>query len=310
MLSLAPFEIPPYLLDICKDHPAVVTAIAGADHPLALESAKLAAELGLITPVLVGDRDIIIAIAKTLNWDISGYRIVHAPGEDKIPAAAVALARNDEVAALMKGQVHTDALLAAVVDRESGLRTDRRLSHTFHMTVPGSPRVLMITDGAVNVAPNIGAKLHITQNAVDLAHALGIERPRVALLSGTESVIDSMPSSVEAATVVSRANNGEITGALVDGPFAFDNAISPDAARLKGVDSPVAGQAEILVVPNIETGNALFKMMTYFKSATAAGIVMGATVPIMLTSRADPPEARVAAAALAAIVAAQNNTKP
>ncbi|NQV98274.1 MAG: bifunctional enoyl-CoA hydratase/phosphate acetyltransferase [Rhodospirillales bacterium] len=303
MLSEKPYEVPPYLLRKCKGKPPVRTAVAGADHPVAMESARQAVSLGLIEPVFVGDQSSVLALAASMGWDISGYRIVHAPGDAKAPAAAVALARGHEVAALMKGQVHTDALMAAVVNRASGLRTSRRLSHIFHMTVPGRERVLMITDGAVNIHPHTDAKLHITQNAVDLAHALGNTNPKVALLSGTESLIDAMPSSTDAAEVVRRANNGEVTGATIDGPFAFDNAISPAAARLKGVDSPVAGYADILVVPNIETGNGLFKMMAYFMSATAAGIVMGAQVPIMLTSRADPPEARVASAALAAIVA-------
>ena len=303
LLSQKPFETPPYLLEKCKQRPAVKTAIAGADHPVALESTRQAVHHGLIDPVLVGDKAIINSVAKGLGWDISNYRIIHAPGDDKAPAAAVALARGNEVAALMKGQVHTDALMGAVIDRNLGLRTGRRLSHIFHMTIPEHDRVLMITDGAVNVVPNTDTLIHITQNAVDLAHALGNSNPKVALLSGTESIIKSIPSSINANEVVKRANNGEITGATIDGPFAFDNAISPDAAKLKGVDSPVAGYADILVVPNIETGNGLFKMMVYFMSATAAGIVMGAKVPIMLTSRADPAEARVASAALAAIVA-------
>ncbi len=306
MLSQKPYQIPPYLLHKCAGQDAVTTAVAGADHPVAMESARQAVEHDLISPVFVGDQAIIQSIADDMAWDISKFRIVHAPGEDKSPAAAVALARGKEVAALMKGQVHTDALMGAVVKRETGLRTGRRLSHIFHMTIPDRDRVLMITDGAVNVSPNVDTKIHIIQNSVDLAHALGNELPKVALLSGTESVITAMPSSVDAAEAVKRANNNEIDGAIVDGPFAFDNAISPEAAQLKGVDSPVAGKADILVVPNIETGNGLFKMMAYFMSATAAGIVMGAQVPIMLTSRADPPEARVASAALAALVANQS----
>lgn len=306
MLSKKPYEIPPYLLQKCADQPAVRTAVVGADHPVAMESTLQAVNHGLIVPVFVGNEETIQAIASSMDWDISDYRIVHAPGEDKAPSTGVALAKGHEVAALMKGQVHTDALMGAVVKRETGLRTDRRLSHIFHMTIPERERVLMITDGAVNVLPNTDTKIHITQNAVDLAHVLGNNQPKVAMLSGTESVIDAMPSSIGAAETVKRANNGEITGAIVDGPFAFDNAVSPQAAKLKGVDSPVAGYADILVVPNIETGNGLFKMMAYFMSATAAGIVMGAQVPIMLTSRADPPEARVASAALAALVANQS----
>jgi len=309
MLSSVPFEIPDYLLDHVRDIDTVRMAVAGADNPLALESARQAAESGLIDPVLVGDAETIRAIAKEAGWDISKYQIVDAAGEDKAPAAAVALARAGEVETLMKGHVHTDSLMKAVVSRDAGLRTGRRLSHVFHMTVPKSDRVLLITDGAVNVAPDVATKIDIINNAVALSHALGKSNPHVAMLSGTESVINSMPSSVEAAEVVKRANAGEVTGAIVDGPFAFDNAISPQAAIMKGITSPVAGNADVLVVPNIETGNGLFKMMVYFMSGLAAGVVMGAKVPIVLTSRADPPEARFAAAAIAAI-AARSSDQP
>ena len=309
MLSSVPFEIPDYLLDHVRDIDTVRMAVAGADNPLALESARQAAESGLIDPVLVGDAETIRAIAKKAGWDISKYQIVDAAGEDKAPAAAVALARAGEVETLMKGHVHTDSLMKAVVSRDAGLRTGRRLSHVFHMTVPKSDRVLLITDGAVNVAPDVATKIDIINNAVALSHALGKSNPHVAMLSGTESVINSMPSSVEAAEVVKRANAGEVTGAIVDGPFAFDNAISPQAAIMKGITSPVAGNADVLVVPNIETGNGLFKMMVYFMSGLAAGVVMGAKVPIVLTSRADPPEARFAAAAIAAI-AARSSDQP
>ena len=273
MLSTAPYEVPQYLLDRARGLPRVPMAIAGADNMVVMESARQATDAGLITPVLVGDRDEIESLAETMAWDISGFRIVETGEEDEAAAArmAVTLARDGEVQALMKGHVHTDALMAAVVARETGLRTGRRLSHVFHMTVPGSDRVLMITDGAVNVAPNENTLMDIVNNAVGLAHALGNAEPKV---------------------IVERARAGEVLGAIVDGPFAFDNAISPEAAKLKGIDSPVAGNADILVVPNIETGNGLFKMMVYFMSGLAAGVVLGAKVPIVLTSRADPPEAR------------------
>jgi phosphate acetyltransferase len=309
VLSKTPYEIPPYLRDLCKDVTPVLTAVAGADHVVALESARQATEERLITPVLIGDGDKIRQLARDVDWNLSGIRVIDAPGEDNAPASAVALARAGEVGAIMKGHIHTDALMSAVVNRDTGLRTDRRLSHIFHMTIPGDDRVLMITDGAVNVAPDVKTKIDIVKNAVDLAHALGNATPKVAMLSGTESILPAMPSSGEAAEVVRIAAGGEIKNALIDGPFAFDNAISPDAARLKGVTSPVAGYADILAVPNIETGNGLFKMMVYFMSATAAGIVMGAKVPVMLTSRADPPQARVASAALAALVAAHQANK-
>jgi len=306
MLSEIPFEVPPYLLDRIEGMDRVRMAIAGADHPIALKSARQGADAGLIDPVLVGDADIIRAAARDIDWDITSFAIVDAIGEEKAPAAAVALAKSGEVTSLMKGHLHTDALMKAVVNREHGLRTARRLSHIFHMTVPGNDRVLMITDGAVNVQPDTDTKIDITNNAVEVAHALGNPKPKVAMLSGTESVLPAMPSSVDAAKVVKRANAGEVKNAIVDGPFAFDNALSTDAAALKGMDGPVAGQADILVVPNIETGNSLFKMMVYFMSGLAAGVVMGAAVPIVLTSRADPPEARFAATAIAAIVATTN----
>ncbi|MEQ9682308.1 MAG: bifunctional enoyl-CoA hydratase/phosphate acetyltransferase [Rhodospirillales bacterium] len=253
MLSTAPFEVPQYLLDRAKGLDRVPMAVAGSDNMVVMESARQATEAGLITPVLVGDRGEIESLAETMGWDISAYRIVDTGGEDESAAAraAVTLARDGEVKALMKGHVHTDALMAAVVARETGLRTGRRLSHVFHMTVPGSDRVLMITDGAVNVAPNENTLMDIVNNAVGLAHALGNAAPKVAILSGTESALPAMPSSMTAKAIVERARAGEVSGAVVDGPFAFDNAVSPEAARFKGIDSPVAGNDDILVVPNI-----------------------------------------------------------
>ena len=306
MLSDKPFEVPPYLLDRIEGTDRVRMAIAGADHPIALESARQGADAGIIEPVLVGDADVIRAAARDIDWDVDAYAIVDAVGEERAPAAAVALAKSGEVSSLMKGHLHTDTLMKAVVNREHGLRTARRLSHVFHMTIPDNDRVLMITDGAVNVQPDLDTKIDIINNAVEMAHTLGNPNPKVALLSGTESVLPAMPSSVDAAKAVKRANAGEVKNATVDGPFAFDNALSPEAAALKGMDSPVAGQADIVVVPNIETGNSLFKMMVYFLSGLAAGVVLGAAVPIVLTSRADPPEARFAATAIAAMVADAN----
>ncbi len=305
MLSTVPFEVPAHLMDKARGAPRLTMAVAGAGHPVAMESARRAAEAGLVEPVLVGDADAIRAIARDMGWNIGGVRIVAAGDESKAAETAAMLAGGGEVASLMKGHVHTDALMRAVLSRAAGLRTGRRISHIFHMTVPGRDRVMHITDAAINVQPGIDDKLDIVLNAVDVAHALGTAKPRVAVLSGAETVNAAMPSSVEAAEVVKRANNGAVQGALVDGPLSFDNAVSPEAAAIKGVDSPVAGRADILVVPNLESGNFLYKQMVYFMSATAAGIVIGARVPIVLTSRADPPEARLAAAALAAIVAAE-----
>ena len=304
MLSELSFEVPPYLLDKARGLGPIPMAVAGAGHPLVMESARSAADSGLIDPILVGDAEAIGTIAADMAWDLSEFRIVAAVGEDGACRTAAALASGKEAAALMKGHVHTDAIMRAVLKRDAGLRTGRRASHVFHMTIPGQSRLLFITDAALNVAPDAGAKIDIIQNAVAAAHALGNPIPKVALLSASETASESLPSSTDAAEVVRRAHDGAITGAVVDGPLAFDGAVSGEAAELKGIEGPVAGRADILVVPNIEMGNGLVKMMVYFMSGLAAGVVMGARVPIVLTSRADPPQARLAAAAIAAIVAA------
>jgi phosphotransacetylase len=303
MLSDKPYEVPPYLLEKVRGRARVRTAVAGADSALALESAQAATEAGVIEPVLAGDRESIADLARSAGWDISPFELIDTNGEAGAAAAAVRTVREGRAAMLMKGQVHTDTLMRAVIDREEGLRTGKRLSHIFHMTVPGSDRVLHITDAAVNVAPDANTMMHIIANAVELAQRLGTTEPRVAVLSATETASDAMPSSRLAETVVARARAGEVSGAQISGPFAFDNAVAPQAAALKGIDDPVAGKADILVVPNIETGNGLFKMMVWFMGATAAGVVMGARVPIVLTSRADPPEARLSAAIVAALIA-------
>lgn len=305
MLSTEPFEVPEYLLELARELPPITVAVAGADHPIALESVRRAAETGAIEPVLIGDADTIRQLAGDAGWNLGDTRIISEPDEDKKADVAAALAKGGEVAVIMKGHVHTDALMRAVLRRDAGLRTDRRTSHVFHMTVPGREGVLHVTDAVVNIQPDSGEMLDIINNAVELAHALGNAEPHIALLSGAEVVNPSMPSSVQAAEVAARAADGEVRGAVVDGPFGLDNAISLEAAQLKGIDSPVAGNADILVVPNIEAGNILFKQMVYFMSATAAGVVMGTKVPIVLTSRADPPEARLAATFIAAIVAAK-----
>lgn len=303
MLSSTPIECPQYLLDKARLLAPAPTAIVNAGAQLPMESAKEAFEKGLIEPVLVGDISIINAIAKTLAWDISELRVVAADGEVAAAQTSVALARGGEVSSLMKGNLHTDNLLRAVINRDTGLRTGTRLSHVFHMTLPGSDAAICITDAAINVLPPVGVKLDIARNVTALMHALGNKAPKIAVLSATEVPTESVPSSMEAAEVVKEAQNGAIPGAIVDGPFAFDNAVSSEAAKIKGINSPVAGCADVLLVPNIEAGNVLFKQMVYFMSAAAAGIVMGAKVPIVLTSRADPVAARLASAALASIVA-------
>jgi len=308
MLSDAPFEVPPYLLEKAKQLPRCPMAIAGADNEVVLASVRQATEAGIITPVLIGDADIIHSLSDVIGLKTDDLEIVDLTGEEAVSGAAVSLAASNSVKGIMKGHVHTDALMRAAVNRDTGLRTGRRISHVFHMTIPGRDKVLLITDGAVNVAPNVDTRMDIIRNAIDVAHALGNPEPKVAVLSGAEVVNPSMPSSVEGAEIIDRARKGEIDGCLIDGPFAFDLAVSPEAAKIKGINSPVAGQADIVVVPNIEMGNGLFKMMVYFMSGLAAGIVMGAKVPIVLTSRADPPEARFAATIIAAIIAHGDST--
>ncbi|MFK8031871.1 MAG: bifunctional enoyl-CoA hydratase/phosphate acetyltransferase [Gammaproteobacteria bacterium] len=304
MLSTDPVEVPKALLAQAQSKPAVVAAVANAGSEIVMESAQAASAKGLMTPVLVGDPDAIKRKAKDLRWDLNDVRIERVSGEQQAAECAVALARNDEVSAIIKGDVHTDVLLRAVLNREFGLRTPSLLSHVFHMTVPGSDRPLCITDAVLNVDPTLEQKQHILDNAVSLLHALGNSCPRIALLSATETPTEAMPSSLEAAQLCERAFQKKRADALIDGPLAFDLAVSTQAARTKHVDGGVAGQADVILVPNIETGNALFKMMVYFRSAAAAGIVLGAKVPVMLTSRADPLAARVASAALTSVYAA------
>lgn len=306
MLSTVPIECPEFLLSKAKGFPATSTAIVNACSLTALQSAKLAYDQNLIQPVLVGDPALMNEAAADLKWDISEIRQVSSNSELESAQIAVSLARAGEVASLMKGDIHTDQLLKAVIDRRQGLLTGTRPSHVFHMTIPGSKKSLCITDAVINVQPSIKAKLDITRNVVRLMHALGNSNPKVAVLSATEVATPSIPSSMEAAELVRAVKSGAVSGAQVDGPFAFDNAVSSVAAKLKGIHSEVAGNADVLLVPNIETGNALFKMMVYFMSAAAAGVVLGARVPIILTSRADPPAARLAAAAVASVSANAN----
>lgn len=309
MLSTEPYQCPPELLEKARTSATISMAVVGAGDTLSLESARRATSAGLIEPCLVGAVEEIHAAARAIGWNIDDYRVIDAADENRAAETAAFLARDGEVDALMKGHVHTDALMRAVVNREAGLRTERRISHAFYMTVPNREGALVITDAAVNVSPGVDQKLDIIQNAVNMMHALGNREPKVALISATEQASRGVPSSMEAAEVVARAAAGEISGAIVAGPMALDNALSPQAAAIKGIDSPVAGAAEMLAVPNIETGNALFKAMVYLMSATAAGLVLGARVPIVLTSRADPPEARLASAALAAIVVAHEENQ-
>lgn len=302
-LCPTPVECPSSLLTRAAPLPRATTAVVNAGSPVVMRSVKMAVDENLITPVLVGNKGDIEAAAKEVSWDISGFRIVDAANAENAAQAAVAMARGSEVASLMKGNIHTDQLLKAVINKELGLRTGTRLSHVFHMSAPNSDAAICITDAVINVLPSVAIKLDIARNATKLMHAIGYQQPKIAVMSATEVATPAMPSSMEAADVVTAASAGEVEGALVGGPFAFDNAVSPAAAKLKKIDHPVAGNADVLLVPNIETGNALFKQMVYFMGAAAAGVVLGAKVPIVLTSRADPAAARLAATALASIYA-------
>jgi len=223
---------------------------------------------------------------------------------------AVLLAREGKVEALMKGSLHTDELMAAVTDRDSGLRTERRISHVFVLDIPSYPKPLMITDAAINIFPDLMAKRDICQNAIDLAHCLGIQQPKVAILSAVETVTTKIPSTLEAAALCKMAQRGQITGGLLDGPLAMDNAISEEAAHTKGIDSPVAGQADILLVPDLEAGNMLAKQLTFLAGAEAAGLVLGARLPVILTSRADSVRTRLASCAIAALYVASRRLSP
>jgi len=293
------------LLDAARDAPRVRTAVVHPVDAVSLLGAVEAARAGLIEPVLVGPEAKIRQAAEQANVDLSGYRLVPTPHSHAAADTAVALARAGEVQALMKGALHTDELMHAVVAKETGLRTGRRVSHVFAMDVPTYPRPLFITDAAVNIYPTLEDKRDIVQNAIDLAHALGIAAPRVAILSALETVYPKIASTLEAAALCKMADRGQITGGIVDGPMAFDLAVSEEAARTKGFVSPVAGRADILVVPDLEAGNMLAKQLEYLAGAQVAGIVLGARVPIMLTSRADGTLARLASCALAVLLARQ-----
>jgi len=297
------------LIKACDGIPPVVCAVVHpCDHDSLLGPIE-AARRNLITPVLVGPEAKIRGVAQAANVDLSPYRIVDAEHSHAAAEKAVAMARAGEVEALMKGSLHTDELLGAVVPSAAGLRTDRRISHVFLMDVPVYPRLLLVTDAAINITPGLKEKVHIVQNAIDLAHVLGINEPKVAILSAVETVNPDIPSTIDAASLCKMADRKQITGGLLDGPLAFDNAISEQAARIKKIDSPVAGKADILLVPDLEAGNMVAKQLQYFAGADAAGIVLGTRVPIVLTSRADSVRTRLASTAVMALVAHHTKLK-
>ncbi|AFM27801.1 bifunctional enoyl-CoA hydratase/phosphate acetyltransferase [Desulfomonile tiedjei] len=287
------------LIDHVKDWERIPTAVCHPCSKEALEGPINAAKTNLIDPILVGPETKIRALAESLNLEISPYRLVDALHSHDAAAKAVALCRSGEAEALMKGSLHTDELMGAVVPSATGLRTERRISHVFAMDVPTYPRPLFITDAAINIYPTLEDKVDILKNAIQLAHALNIPQPKVAILSAVETVNPKIPATIEAAALCKMADRGQIEGAIIDGPLAFDNAISKEAALIKGIHSPVAGEADILLAPDLEAGNMLAKQLAYLGRADSAGIVLGARVPIILTSRADSAEARLASCAVA-----------
>ncbi len=292
------------LIKAAQTQATIKVAVAHPCDDVSLEGAVEAARLRLIDPILVGPQERIRACAARAGLDISAMEIVNSEHSDDSAAKAVELVTAGRVEALMKGSLHTDELMAAVVSRQAGIRTARRISHCFIMDVPGHPDALIITDAAINIAPTLDDKVDIIQNAIDLAHAMGVAEVRVAILSAMETVTAKVPSTVEAAALCKMAERGQITGALLDGPLALDNAISPKAAAIKKITSPVAGRANVLVVPDLEAGNMLAKSLSFLAQADAAGIVLGARVPIILTSRANSLLTRLASCAVAVMVAA------
>lgn len=282
---------------------ALPTAVAYPCDESSLKGAVEAAQSGMLAPILVGPKKRILALAHSLKLDIGNFDIVDVSDSRAAAARAVELVRSGKAELVMKGSLHSDEILEAVTNKETGLRTGRRISHVFVMDVPNHPQTLFITDAAVNIAPDLMAKRDIVQNAIDLFAALGLGVPKVAILSAVETVTPAIPSTIEAAALCKMADRGQIRGGELDGPLAFDNAISPEAARIKGIDSRVAGEAQILVVPDLEAGNMLAKNLTFLSGADAAGIVLGAKVPIILTSRADNLRTRMASCAVATLLA-------
>jgi phosphate acetyltransferase len=289
-------------LDRCKSLPAITTAVCWPLSDVALRGATEAAEEGLIKPTLIGDEAAMRTLAAKIGVDISQYPILDADSEVKAAEISVSMCRSGSAQAMMKGSLHTDELMKVAMHRDTGLRTSRRITHVFVMDTPAYARTLLITDAAINIKPEFEDKIHIVQNAIDLAHALGIPEPKVALLSAVETVNPKIPSTMEAAALCKMADRGQITGGILDGPLAFDTAVSAHAAEIKHLQSPVTGQADILVVPDLESGNMLAKQLEYLGGAQLAGIVLGARVPVILTSRADSAETRLTSCAVACLL--------
>jgi phosphate acetyltransferase len=289
-------------LERCKGLPAITTAVVWPHSEVALKGAVEAAAEGLIAPTLIGDEAQMKALAARIGVDISPFPVLQADTESRAAELAVQMCRSGNAQAMMKGSLHTDELMKAAMNRDTGLRTSRRISHVFIMDTPAYARTLLITDAAINIAPELEDKVHIVQNAIDLAHALGIPEPKVALLSAIETVNPKIKSTLDAAALCKMADRGQITGGILDGPLAFDTAVSQKAAEIKKLVSPVVGQADILVVPDLESGNMLAKQLEYLGGAQMAGIVLGARVPTILTSRADSAETRLTSCAVAVLL--------
>ena len=291
------------LLAQCKGLHPIPTAVAHPCEETALEGAVEAADRGLITPILVGPIAKIREVARKHDVDLTRFELVDVPHSHAAADKAVELVRQGRAELLMKGSLHSDELLAAVVARDTGLRTGRRLSHVFLMDIPTYHKVLIVTDAAINIAPDLDTKADICQNAIDLAVALGVLRPKVAILAAVETVNSKMPATIDAACLCKMSERGQIRDGVLDGPLAFDNAISKEAAKIKGIESEVAGDPDILLAPDLEAGNILAKQLTFLANADSAGLVLGARVPIVLTSRSDSVRSRIASCAVAMRVA-------
>jgi phosphate acetyltransferase len=291
------------VLERCRRLEPVPTAVAHPCEESALAAALEAGAKGLITPILVGPAARIHEVARQSGIDLGNTRIVDAPHSQAAAAKAVELVRSGQAELLMKGSLHTDELLGAVVARGTGLRTGRRISHVFIMDIPTYHKVLIVTDAAITIAPTLEDKVDICQNAIDLAISLGLARPKVAILAAVETVTSKMPATIDAAALCKMSDRGQIIGGVLDGPLAFDNAISSEAAKTKGIRSEVAGDPDILIAPDLEAGNILAKQLTFLANADSAGVVLGARVPIILTSRADSVRSRIASCAVAVLAA-------
>jgi len=301
MLSNKKIICPENLLKIAKTKGPIKAVVVNAGKEVSIESTKQAVDEGLIDPIFIGDKSNMEKLAKDIQWDISKFEVLHEPLENNTALVAAKLASEGKVKIIIKGHIHTDILMKAVLKRDLNLIGKKRLSHIWHMTQEKNDKPFIITDGALNVLPKLETKMHILKNSIDFANRIGIKRPKVSVLSATEEVLESIPSSIHAKELTARAQREGID-ADVFGPMAFDNSVSENAARIKGIKNAVAGKTDILLVPNVEAGNALVKMMIYFMGACAAGVVVGGKVPVVITSRADSAPARLASIA-AAIVA-------